>query len=169
MMGINHVSFKDLSSEQQDLVLAAQKIMSKAYNLYSSYFVGAAVQTKKGEVYAAANMENSSYGLSICAEPGAIQHAISAGDPEITSIAVCGGFHNAVESITPTPCGRCRQLIFESSQISSTDIEVICANSDLSSIIIAKISDLLPLPFGPKNLGLDKKIEELINRIKDEH
>lgn len=165
-MGVNHVSFKDLSTTQQELVFSAQKVMSKAYNIYSDYFVGASVRTKKGEIYSSANMENSSYGLSICAEVGAIQQAISSGDPEITTIAVCGGFNSENKGKTPTPCGRCRQLIYESSQISSIDLEVICANSDLSGIIITKISDLLPLPFGSKDLHLDLKIKEIKKRIK---
>ena len=166
-MGIIHTTFNNLSKDQKTLVSAAQKVMARAYNLYSSFYVGASVLTKSGNTFSSANMENSSYGLSVCAEVGAIQQALSAADPEITAIAICGGYKPDSGGLITTPCGRCRQLIYESGQIANTDIEVICANADLSSILVAKISDLLPYPFGPKDLKLDQEIDVLLNRIKN--
>jgi cytidine deaminase len=166
-MRFDHISLDDLPAKEQELIQAAKKQLSKSYNLYSGYYVAAAVLSKNGKIYASANMENASYGLSICAEPGAIQQAHAMGDPEICCIAIVGGFKAGKEALIPTPCGRCRQIIYESAQISACDIEVICANIDLSAIIKAPISKWLPMPFGPMDLNKEEELKSIINRIKN--
>lgn len=150
--------YEDLDTNDRDLVDAAFEASFNAYAPYSGFAVGAAVRTQSGVVHTGANMENASYGLGICAEVSALAAANSAGDFEVETIAVVGHKFTAPPdgSQVVTPCGRCRQLIHEASQISRTDIRVLSCNGDLGEIAESNISELLGHAFGPKNLGLDK-------------
>jgi cytidine deaminase len=136
-----------------DLLAAARDAADKAYAPYSRFAVGAAAQTKNGRIYTSANMENISYGLTICAEVGALQQASSAGAlSDIIRVAVVGGPMDVSEGSNPqivTPCGRCRQLIMESAQVGNFDVEVWCASRKLEELKCYKISELLPHSFGP--------------------
>ena len=145
-----------MTERNLSLAKAAQKASANAYAPYSGFAVGAAVRTKSGNVYTGANLENASLGLTMCAEVGAITGANSAGDYDIEAIAVVGHRFQApaTHELVCTPCGRCRQLIFEASQVSQTDILVLSCNGDLSDISTATISELLPMAFGPANLGI---------------
>ncbi len=89
-----------------ELVSAARAAREKAYAPYSRYQVGAAVQTVEGRVFTGCNIENASYGLSICAERTAIFAAVAAGAREITAVAL-------VTADGGTPCGACRQVLAE--------------------------------------------------------
>ena len=138
------------------LLGAAVSAARNAYAPYSCFSVGAAIQTVDGSVFTGANMENASYGLTVCAEVGALQAASTAGKlSDVVRIAVVGG---PVEKAGKrsgdivTPCGRCRQLILESAHLGQRDIEVWCADLDLTTINCFKISELLPHAFGPANL-----------------
>jgi cytidine deaminase len=138
-----------------ELLRAAASAARNAYAPYSNFAVGAALQTSDGSVFAGANMENASYGLTMCAEVGALQAASTAGKlADVVRIGIAGGNLRAdkCDGEIVTPCGRCRQLILESARLGSRDIEVWCANLDLSSIKCFKISELLPHGFGPANL-----------------
>ena len=139
----------------QPLLNAAVTAAQHAYAPYSRFAVGAAVQTSDGRIFASANMENASYGLSLCAEVGALQVASSAGAlAHVVRIAVVGapmGTPNTGQIVTP--CGRCRQFILESAQIGGRDIEICCADTGLTQIQTFKISELLPHGFGPANLA----------------
>ena len=137
----------NLSDDIKDLLIAAQKVSENAYNKYSGFFVGAAVRTVSGKIYTGANMENASYGLSICAEPAAIMNANSNGDFNIEAIAIVGGFHEGDNQLPATPCGRCRQIIHEASQVSKIDIAVYCSNLNLSRTLVTSIEELLPFAF----------------------
>ena len=101
-------------------------------------------------------MENASYGLTICAEIGALQSALEHGRfDKVRRIAVVGGaadFDPAAAVEPVTPCGRCRQLIFEASECSNVDVEVWCADLDLTTFANDSISRLLPGVFAPKAL-----------------
>ena len=92
----------------RELVLKAKDAMKKAYAPYSGFQVGAAVVTASGRVYTGCNIENASYGLSVCAERTAIFKAVSEGDPEIKAIAIISSGEDMV-----TPCGACRQVMAE--------------------------------------------------------
>jgi cytidine deaminase len=86
----------------------ARAVQQRAHAPYSRYFVGAAVQTAKGSVFAGCNVENASYGLSLCAERSAIVQMVAAGERDPAAIVV----------VTPgpvlgTPCGACRQTLAE--------------------------------------------------------
>ena len=137
----------NLPQDIKDLLNEALKVSENAYNKYSRFYVGAAVRTKSGKVYIGANMENASYGLSICAEPAAIMSANSHGDFDIEAIAIVGGFKDVDGQEPATPCGRCRQLIHEASQVSGVDIAVYCSNLNLSKTLITTIEEILPFAF----------------------
>jgi len=123
------------------LLEAALKVRENAYAPYSKFSVGAAVETTDGSVFLGTNMENVSYGLSMCAEVGALQAATAAGKHDrLLRIAIVG-------SSAITPCGRCRQLIYEASQRSGVDIEVWCSDTTLTAIERHEISELLPHAF----------------------
>ena len=145
-----------LAASDRQLAETALRACANAYAPYSGFAVGAAVRTKGGKVYVGANLENASYGMTMCAEVSAITAANAAGDYEIEAIAVAGYKFTTPTSHASicTPCGRCRQLILEASQVSKKDILVLSCNGDLSKIDASEISKLLPMAFGPENLGL---------------
>jgi cytidine deaminase len=149
--------FGDLGAPERRLIVSARDTSMNAYAPYSGFAVGAAVRTKSGAVFTGANLENAAYGVGICAEVAAVSSANSAADYHIEAIAIVGHKftdpHDASEVVTP--CGRCRQLIFEASQIARTDVRVFSCSGDLEHIREAVISELLPDAFGPKNLGLE--------------
>jgi len=143
-----------VSAPVSDLFTAAIAASASAYAPYSRFAVGAAVETHDGRVFSAANMENASYGLSVCAELGALHAASSAGAfAEIVRIAVVGApLDTPTTGQIVTPCGRCRQLILESAHAGGRDIAIHCADTGLSVTAQFTISELLPHGFGPANL-----------------
>jgi cytidine deaminase len=152
----------------RELCESALRASANAYAPYSGFAVGAAVRTKAGAVYTGANLENASLGVTMCAEVSAITAANAAGDYDIETIAVAGyRFTPSVACASVcTPCGRCRQLIFEASQISKVDVRVLSCNGDLSRIEEAPISELLPQAFGPQSLGLTDVWPEMRKTLK---
>jgi cytidine deaminase len=138
------------------LVERALAATAHAYAPYSGFAVGAAVRTKSGRIYNGANIENAAYAVVICAEISAIGGANAGGDFDIEAIAIVGHKFQPPQDISEvvTPCGRCRQVIFEASQIAKVDIRVLSCNGSLTQIAESTVSELLPEAFGPKNLGL---------------
>ena len=133
----------------QELIDLAREAAQKAYAPYSKFRVGCAVESTDGEVVTGANMENACYRLGMCAEQSALtaaQHAF--GLAKVARLAVVGGTGDMV----CTPCGGCRQAIYEAACLSGRDIEIICASGDGSAIESHRIYDLLPSGFGPANL-----------------
>ncbi len=132
-----------MSKAYKELAKAAMKAKELAYAPYSNFRVGAAILAKDGKVITGCNIENSSYGLTICAERTAILKAYSDGIREFSAIAVVSddpGF-------TP-PCGACRQVIYELA--GNIDFVMAKANNKLKVI---KAKSLLPLAFTSKNLN----------------
>ena len=125
------------------LVAAARQARDYAVADYSHFKVGAALETEAGEIITGCNVENATYGLTICAERVAIFKALSEGKRAFTRIAV------VADTTAPTPpCGACRQIIWEF----CGDIPVVLAN--LSSLVATyQMSDLLPSPFDKRLLG----------------
>jgi cytidine deaminase len=148
------IDFAKLSLADQGLLLAARDAMEQAYNPYSNFFVGAALMTFDGEIVTGANFENAAYSATICAERAAIVRAAAMGHTVFGRIAVIGRGAKAPTTEVISPCGVCRQIIFESAQISRVNIEVIMSSSEMKKIVVGTISELLPLGFGPGNLGL---------------
>ncbi len=134
----------------EELIALARSAALKAYAPYSKFHVGCAIESVDGEVVTGANMENACYRLGICAEQSALtaaQHKF--GLANVARMAVSGGDGEMV----CTPCGGCRQAIFEAACISSRDVEVICSSGDGSAIERHTIGTLLPSGFGPANLA----------------
>jgi cytidine deaminase len=108
------------------LLMAARAAARHAYAPYSRFAVGAAVETSDGQTFVGANMENASYGLTMCAEVGALQAASTAGLlGKIRRIAVVGGPMEPQAGYRPkptAPCGRCRQLIAEAATLGGYQI-----------------------------------------------
>jgi cytidine deaminase len=138
------------------LFQAARKAADNAYAPYSGFAVGAAVETTNGEIYIGANMENASYGLTCCAEVGALQAASSAGAlGHIQRIAIVGGpIKPAADyrAVATAPCGRCRQLLAEAAALGGRDIDVWFADLEQKVIERRSISELLPDAFSARNL-----------------
>jgi cytidine deaminase len=124
-------------SDSDRLVEAARAARERAIAPYSTFKVGAAVLTKSGRIYGGCNVENASYGLTVCAERVALLKALSEGEREFALVAVVAD----TEQPTP-PCGPCRQLLWEY----CGDIPVVMAN--LTGVAARhQMRDLLPLPF----------------------
>ena len=124
------------------LVAAARQARGHAVADFSHFKVGAALETDTGEIITGCNIENASYGLTICAERVAIFKALSEGKRAFTRIAV------VADTPAPTPpCGACRQIIWEF----CGDIDVVIANlTEVKTTL--RMKDLLPLPFDKRLL-----------------
>jgi len=141
------------------LVAAARDASRNAHAPYSRFAVGAAVLLDDGTVITGANVENASYGLSLCAETVAIATASAAGRlRDIVAIGVIGGAMDADGRATGTapvsPCGRCRQVINEAAQMGGRDLPVHCGAAEGDAIRTYTVSELLPDAFGPADLGI---------------
>ncbi len=125
-----------------DLVAAARLAREHAHASFSKFKVGAALETDTGIVITGCNIENATYGLTMCAERVAIFKALSEGHRRFTRIAVVADSH------APTPpCGACRQILWEF----GGDLEVILANLRRETGRY-HLADLLPLPFDDRLL-----------------
>ena len=130
----------------------------KAYAPYSKFSVGAAIESVDGEIVLGANMENACYRLGICAEISALTAARQAfGLDKVKRIAVAGGHVGADGQLAGagpvTPCGGCRQAIYEAADLSGIDVEVISSNGDGTEAVVSTIRTLLPHGFGPASLA----------------
>jgi cytidine deaminase len=102
------VSLSELTPEERTLVESARAASERAYCRYSGYAVGAAIVSGSGRVFSGANVENASYGATMCAERSAIFALVSAGERRITGVCVY-----APREPMAMPCGLCRQVISE--------------------------------------------------------
>jgi cytidine deaminase len=125
-----------------DLIRTAKHARLNARAAHSGFKVGAALETRKGKAYGGCNVENSTYGLTVCAERVAIWKALSEGESEFRRILVVAD----TDQLTP-PCGACRQIIWEY----CGDIEVVLVNLSGKKASF-KMSKLLPLPFDARFL-----------------
>ena len=98
--------------KKEILVEAAKGAMMKAYAPYSGFFVGAALLCRNGKIYSGANIENSSYGVTSCAERTALFSAVFAGERDFEAIAIVGGRGGEIREFC-APCGICRQALCE--------------------------------------------------------
>ena len=122
----------------EELIQLALQARDFAYTPYSGFKVGAVVEGRGGQLYSGCNIENSSYGLSICAERIALGKAISEGVRSFSLLVVVADTHSPIP-----PCGACRQMILE---LCGEDLLVIMANLQ-GQMISQTIKDLLPAPF----------------------
>lgn len=131
---------RKLPSEDQRMVDWAFEAMTRAYVPYSMYRVGACVRDSEGRLFKGCNVENASYGVTICAERNAISTAVTEGMKHINAIAI------VIEQGMPTPCGACRQFMREFAD----DMKIILASRD--GVRVTRLSALLPDSFGPESL-----------------
>ncbi|MGB2805116.1 MAG: cytidine deaminase [Candidatus Zixiibacteriota bacterium] len=104
---------------EKELIEKAKRARLKAYAPYSNFKVGAALLTKSGKVYTGANVENATFGLTVCAERIAVFKAVNRGDNSFVKIIVVTDKNPPV-----TPCGACRQVLSEFAK----DLKIVCAN-----------------------------------------
>jgi len=139
-----------------NLIEQARAAALTAYAPYSKFSVGCAIESVDGEIVTGANMENACYRLGICAEISALTAARQAfGLDKVKRVAVAGGHvaDGALAGSDPvTPCGGCRQAIYEAADLSGLDIEVVSSNGDGTRAVASTIRQLLPHGFGPANL-----------------
>lgn len=128
--------------EYDHLISAAKQARENAHAPYSNFRVGAALRATSGRIFGGCNVENATYGLSVCAERVAILKAISEGERGFDAVAVVTG----APMLTP-PCGACRQLIWEF----CGDVPVILTNLDGKTEMF-QMRDLFPKPFDASNL-----------------
>jgi cytidine deaminase len=128
-------------SQWEALRRAAEEARKNAYAPYSRFTVGAALFTKSGAVFTGCNVENASYGATICAERAALAAAVAAGERDLEALVIASG----ASSPTP-PCGICRQCLFEL----GPNLEIRSYSGDSSQAYTLR--DLLPAAFGAEQL-----------------
>lgn len=129
--------------EKSKLVEKAIEAKLRAYAPYSKFPVGAALLTEDDKLYMGANVENASYGLTICAERNAVTKAVFEGEIKFKAIAIAGN----TEDFLP-PCGACRQVLLE---LCGKNLDVHLVNSK-NEIKTFKLDELIPFSFGDKYL-----------------
>jgi len=149
----------DLSSEEQNLIEEATKAMEHAHVPYSNFAVGAAVRTSDGMIFRGCNIENASYGLTVCAERTAIFKAVSDGYDHFTDIAIVIDLDEGIGS----PCGACRQVMNEF----NAAINVIMATTS-GNVKKASLEQLLPDSFGANYLDGQKGDQQSNNHVDPE-
>ena len=125
------------------LIAAARTAREHAHAPYSNFRVGAAVRAKSGRIFSGCNVENATYGLTLCAERVAIFKAISEGERGFDAVAVVAD----TDTLTP-PCGSCRQILWEF----CGNLEIILGNLKKETGRF-HLKDLLPMPFDGRHLA----------------
>ena len=132
--------FSRESETMEALIRVAREACKNAYAPYSHYPVGAAALFDSGKIYAGCNMENASFGLTVCAERNAIGQGIAQGERHLKAIAIA-----VPERMYPAPCGACRQVIREF----AGDCQIILLNNE-DTPVITSLQRMLPDAFGPE-------------------
>ncbi|MBX3081617.1 MAG: cytidine deaminase [Anaerolineae bacterium] len=135
------ITYNLTNDDRRRLIEAAQQVRSKAYVPYSHYQVGAALLTPSGKIFTGCNVENSSYGATICAERTAVVKAVSEGEQDFVAgviITENGG----------SPCGICRQVMFEF----APDMTIILVEGSGKILYEGVLHEMLLLGFGPDKL-----------------
>ena len=131
-----------LSEEEKKLIPAAFEMLKYSYSPYSNFKVGAALLSSTGKIFGGCNVENSSFGATVCAERTAIFKAVSEGERSFSAICIVGGKNGDVQDFCP-PCGICRQVL---SEFCKPDFKIILASS-LTDWKVFTLLDLLPESF----------------------
>jgi cytidine deaminase len=132
----------EIGPGDEELIRVASLARQRAYAPYSTYKVGAAIRTRRNKVHSGANVENASYGMTVCAERTAAFAAVNAGDTAFDAIAIV-----IDDDRLPTPCGACRQVLAEF----APEMRVILATTG-GKRKVTSLRELLPDPFLPDNL-----------------
>ena len=132
----------------RELIRRAFEARELAYAPYSGFLVGAALLAKDGRVFTGCNVENASYPATCCAERTALFKAVSEGAREFERIAIVGALRGQKNREITSPCGVCRQALFE---FGGPELTVLMAKSE-EDYVSCTLGELLPMGFGPKNL-----------------
>lgn len=135
--------------EYKELLNLAARARLSAYMPYSHFAVGAALLCGDGTVYTGSNIENAAYSPTVCAERVAFFKAVSDGKRGFAAIAVAGGKEDAPPDALVAPCGVCRQVMQEFCGDKPFDIIL---GDGAGDITVCRLSDILPLGFGPGNI-----------------
>ncbi|EFO93798.1 hypothetical protein GCK72_013969 [Caenorhabditis remanei] len=141
-----------------ELVHLARNAMKRAHCPYSKFPVGAALLTESGETILGCNVENASYGGTICAERSAIVSAVSQGHNKFRAIAVVTGL-----SEPASPCGLCRQFLVEFG-----DFKVVVGTASNSKILTTSTRDLLPYAFTPESLDIFEQEKSSTSKVSQD-
>lgn len=125
----------------EELIILAKNASQNAYAPYSNFYVGAALLTKSGKIFTGSNIENASYGATVCAERVAIFKAISEGEKDFEAIAI---YTNSDK--LSFPCGICRQVMIEFSK----DLKIILSNDYEKKFFT--LNEIFPYPFTNEDL-----------------
>ncbi|NLJ69904.1 MAG: cytidine deaminase [Clostridiaceae bacterium] len=134
------------------LISSAIAASKKSYSPYSKYRVGAALLGASGKIHTGCNVENASYGATICAEQAAVVKAISEGEEKFIALAIHGSPHEPKPNQTyyAYPCGICRQVL---SEFAEPDLTILIVHSE-DNYLERTLAELLPDSFGSANLEL---------------
>ena len=142
--------------EKQELIRMALAARERAYAPYSDFMVGAALRAEDGRIFTGCNVENAAFTPTSCAERTALFKAVAEGVTKITAIAVVGARRGEVNKQITSPCGVCRQALFE---FGGPELNVIMAKSP-DDFIERSMDELLPFGFGPSNVAGNKAVED---------
>lgn len=166
------VPVASLAPPYRDLIAAAAEARSTAYCPYSGFHVGAALLAREADVdgvppiVTGSNVENAAFGATICAERAALVRANAKGIRTFRAVAIIArasgvdgqGRPDRRKMILPegvtAPCGACRQMLWEAAQLGTGDLDVLLSDAWGEQVMVTKISALLPLAFGPRDLGV---------------
>ena len=136
----------------EKLIDTAIKQLDFSYTPYSGFKVGAALLTKKGEIYTGCNIENASYTPTNCAERTAIFKAVSEGVRDFQAICIVGG-KNGVLTEYAAPCGVCRQVMMEFCDPKTFQVILVKSEDEYKTYTLEEV---MPLGFGPIDMGIEK-------------
>lgn len=134
--------------DEKALIAAAQQARRFARAPYSHFAVGAALCSAQGKIYTGCNIESAAFSPTMCAERTALVKALSEGETEFAALAVVGGAEGTVSADYTSPCGVCRQMLFE---YCPAEMPVFLYRSD-GQILRVTVQDLLPLGFGKNDI-----------------
>lgn len=141
--------------EKQQLIRMALAAREKAYVPYSDFMVGAALRAADGRIFTGCNVENAAFTPTSCAERTALFKAVAEGVTAFTDIAVVGSRRGEVNRQITSPCGVCRQALFE---FGGPELNVIMAKNP-EDFIERSMDELLPFGFGPSNVAGNSAVE----------
>ena len=142
--------------EKQELIRMALAAREKAYAPYSNFMVGAALRAKDGRIYTGCNVENASFTPTSCAERTALFKAVADGVTDFTDIGGGARRRGEVNEQITSPCGVCRQALFE---FGGPELNVIMAKTP-EDFIERSMDELLPFGFGPSNVAGNAAVEK---------
>ena len=142
--------------EKQELIRMALAARERAYVPYSDFMVGAALRAEDGRVFTGCNVENAAFTPTSCAERTALFKAVSEGVTKFTDIAVVGSRRGEINQQITSPCGVCRQALFE---FGGPELNVIMAKTP-DDFMERSMDELLPFGFGPSNVAGNRAVED---------